>query len=54
MEPTTIDHDTTAAVIPSSASQVSPEVPEQVLIGGDLSHLTEPQRCYDFRCQELG
>ena len=56
MEPTTIDHDTTAAVIPSSASQVSPEVLEQVLIGGDLSRLTETQRLAYYRavCQRLG
>jgi hypothetical protein len=56
MEPTTIDRDTTAAVIPSSASQVSPEVLEQVLIGGDLSRLTETQRLAYYRavCQRLG
>jgi hypothetical protein len=56
MEPTTIDHDTTAAVIPSSASQVSPEGLEQVLIGGDLSRLTETQRLAYYRavCQRLG
>jgi hypothetical protein len=53
---TTTTHDTTAVAIASPTPQVSPEVLEQVLIGGDLAQLTEAQRLAYYRavCQSLG
>jgi hypothetical protein len=54
MDPTNPD---LPAVVPASpTSQVPPEVLEQVLIGGDLSGLTEAQRLAYYRavCQSLG
>src|SRR6266850_2023885 len=56
MDTTTTTHDTTAVAIASPVPQVPPEVLEQVLIGGDLSGLTETQRLSYYRavCQSLG
>jgi hypothetical protein len=56
MDTTTTTHDTTAMVVTTPTPQVSPEVLEQVLIGGDLSGLTEAQRLayYKAVCQSLG
>jgi len=54
MDPTNPD---LPAVVPASPTpQVPPEVLEQVLIGGDLSGLTEAQRLAYYRavCQSLG
>src|SRR6266850_8500630 len=56
MDTTTTTHDTTAVAIATPTPQVSPEILEQVLIGGDLSGLTEAQRLAYYRavCQSLG
>jgi len=56
METTTIDPDITAVVVASPDPQVSAEILEQVLIGGDLSGLTEAQHLayYQAVCQSLG
>src|SRR5437016_2357962 len=56
METTTTDHDTTAVALATPVPPVPPEVLEQVLIGGDLSGLTEAQRLIYYRavCQSLG
>ena len=56
MDTTTTTHDTTAVAIASPVPPVSPEVLEQVLIGGDLAQLTEAQRLAYYRavCQSLG
>jgi hypothetical protein len=56
VDTTTTTHDTTAMAIASPTPQVPPEVLEQVLIGGDLSGLTEAQRLAYYRavCQSLG
>jgi len=45
-----------AVAIASPTPQVPPEILEQVLIGGDLSQLTEAQRLAYYRavCQSLG
>jgi hypothetical protein len=44
MATTIITSDTTAVVPVNSMPPVTPEILEQVLIGGDLSGLTEAQR----------
>jgi hypothetical protein len=56
MATTTITSDTTAVVPVNSIPSVTPEILEQVLIGGDLSGLTEAQRLAYYRavCQSLG
>jgi hypothetical protein len=48
--------ETTAVVVATPPPQIPPEVLEQVLIGGDLSQLTEAQRLAYYRavCQSLG
>jgi hypothetical protein len=53
---TTTQQETTAVAIVSPTPQIPPEVLEQVLIGGDLSALTETQRLAYYRavCQSLG
>src|SRR4030095_10660934 len=52
----TTQHETTAVVGATPVPPVSPEVLEQVPIGGDLSQLTEAQRLAYYRavCQSLG
>jgi hypothetical protein len=56
MDTTTTTHDTTAVAVVIPAPQVSAEIMEQVLIGGDLAALTEAQRLAYYRavCQSLG
>jgi hypothetical protein len=56
MATSSIEHDTTAVVVTTPTAHVSPEILEQVLIGGDLSALTEAQRLAYYRavCQSLG
>jgi hypothetical protein len=56
MDTTTTPQETTAVAVASSVPPVPPEVLEQVLIGGDLSGLTEAQRLAYYRavCQSLG
>jgi hypothetical protein len=44
MDIPTMPQETTAVAVASPVPPVSPEVLEQVLIGGDLSGLTETQR----------
>jgi len=55
MDPTT-PQETTAVVVATPVPPIAPEVLEQVLIGGDLSGLTEAQRLsyYKAVCQSLG
>src|SRR5882724_10453900 len=56
MVTTTLTPDTTAMAVASPVPPVSPEILEQVLIGGDLSGLTEGQHLAYYRavCQSLG
>jgi hypothetical protein len=56
MEMTTTPQETMAVAVVNPTSAVPPEVLEQVLIGGDLSGLTEAQRLAYYRavCQSLG
>ena len=56
MEMTTMPQETMAVVVVSPTPAVPPEILEQVLIGGDLSALTEAQRLAYYRavCQSLG
>jgi hypothetical protein len=56
MEMTTTPQESMAVAVVNPTSAVSPEVLEQVLIGGDLSGLTEAQRLAYYRavCQSLG
>jgi hypothetical protein len=49
MATTTITPDTTAVVPANSTPPVAPEILERVLIGGDLSGLTEAQRLGYYR-----
>jgi hypothetical protein len=51
-----INHDLLAVVPPTPTPSIPPEILEQVLIGGDLSPLTEAQRLAYYRavCQSLG
>ncbi len=53
---TTTPQDTTAVAIATPTPQVSPEVLEQVLIGGDLTDLDAAQRAeyYAAVCKSLG
>ena len=52
----TTQHETTAVAVATPVPPIAPEVLEQVLIGGDLSGLTEAQRLAYYRavCQSLG
>jgi hypothetical protein len=56
MDTITTPQETTAVVVATPTPHVSPEILEQVLIGGDLSGLTEVQRLAYYRavCQSLG
>jgi hypothetical protein len=53
---TATPQDTTAVAVATPFPPIAPEVLEQVLIGGDLSGLTEAQRLAYYRavCQSLG
>ena len=48
MDTITTPQETTALVVATPTPHVSPEILEQVLIGGDLSGLTEAQRLLSF------
>jgi hypothetical protein len=56
MDTITTPQETTAVAVASPVPPVSPEILEQVLIGGDLSGLTEARRLAYYRavCQSLG